>query len=97
MHTPTVLHLADLMDPSALAEAKKHGYVHEQTHPTLPLSILNYTTQTQVEGHWNKVTKQCRGLIIDTRTGDVLARPLAKQLRPARRTAPDRRPRLGVR
>ncbi|MEV0996879.1 RNA ligase [Nonomuraea sp. NPDC050202] len=74
----TALHLHDLMNPGALLDAIEDGYVRQQTHPKLPLAILNYTTQTQAERVWNEVTKQCRGLIIDTRTGDVVARPLAK-------------------
>ncbi|GAA1623838.1 hypothetical protein GCM10009733_020600 [Nonomuraea maheshkhaliensis] len=78
MLTPTVLRLVDLMDMRKLAEAKQHGYVLEQAHPALPLAILNYTAKTQAEGAWDKVTRQCRGLIINVRTGDVVARPLPK-------------------
>ncbi|MEU4513212.1 RNA ligase [Nonomuraea wenchangensis] len=74
----TALHLHDLIDPDDLLAEIHAGYVHEQTHPTLPLKILNYTNKTQAEREWNAVTKQCRGLIVDSRTGEIIARPWAK-------------------
>lgn len=53
------------------------GYVRTQRHPTLPLTIYNYTPKTQFEKMWNKVTKQCRGLIVHD-DGTVVARPFPK-------------------
>ncbi|MFF9436680.1 RNA ligase [Streptomyces sp. NPDC014735] len=70
-------HIGDLLDPALLARSLDAGYVREQTHPALPLRILNYTEKAQFEREWNEVTRQCRGLIID-RQGRVLARPYAK-------------------
>ena len=54
------------------------GYVRVQRHPTLPLSIYNYTEKAQFENVWNEATLTCRGLIVDDATGTVLARPFAK-------------------
>lgn len=41
------------------------GYVRESKHPTLPLSIYNYTQKAQFESEWNPTTRMCRGLILD--------------------------------
>jgi RNA ligase len=53
------------------------GYVSAQKHPTLPLTIYNYTTKTQIENHWNAVTKWCRGLILDSHA-QIVAQPMPK-------------------
>lgn len=46
-------------------------------HPTLPLSIYNYSRTTQYEGKWDNITKSCRGLILD-REGNVVAKSFDK-------------------
>ena len=57
--------------------------VQKQVHPTLPLTIWNYTPKVQYgEGNaqykfWDNVTKQCRGLVTDNE-GNVVARPFKK-------------------
>lgn len=71
------VHLWDLLDLQALETALKDGYVREQTHPTLPLRILNYTEKAQYERVWDAVTLACRGLIVDD-AGKVVARPFQK-------------------
>jgi RNA ligase len=73
-----ILHINDLFDPADLAAAIEAGHVRQQTHPTLPLRILNYSEKAVFERAWNDVTRQCRGLIYDTITGEVTARPLPK-------------------
>ena len=50
------------------------GYVREQKHPTLPLTILNYTDKATYERRWNSVTTHCRGLIVNNVTDEVIAR-----------------------
>lgn len=70
--------LADLFDPALLAAAIADGYVRAQAHPELPLRILNYTERAAYAGYWNAVTLACRGLVHDTRTDAVLARPFVK-------------------
>lgn len=60
-----------------LEEYKKRGLVYSQTHPTLPLTIYNYTDKVQWEGLWDEVTLSARGLIIDN-NGDVVAKPFKK-------------------
>jgi RNA ligase len=73
-----VLLLDDLLDPSDLAEAIEQGYVREQFHPSIPLRILNYTERAAYERVWTDITRQCRGLIVNTQTGVVAARPFPK-------------------
>ena len=61
-----------------LDEYVKNGWVTKQVHPTHPLSIYNYTQSTQYERNWDLVTLQCRGLIMDSETGEVVARSFPK-------------------
>ncbi|MCK4668288.1 hypothetical protein KAU33_16165 [Candidatus Dependentiae bacterium] len=46
-------------------------------HPTLPITIYNYTTKTQYEKLWDEYTINCRGLIIDDER-NIVARPFSK-------------------
>lgn len=53
--------------------------VAEQVHPeNEDVRIFNYTQMCQFSGDWDEVTKQCRGLILNIKTGEVLARPFKK-------------------
>ena len=54
-----------------MEELIRQGYISARRHPTLPLTIYNYTKQTQYEGYWNDTTKKCRGLVIDDE-GDII-------------------------
>jgi RNA ligase len=54
------------------------GWLMSQVHPTLPLTIYNYTQKTQYDGHWDEVTLACRGLIVDSLTGEILVKPMPK-------------------
>ena len=69
--------LADLFDPTALADAIDGGYVRVQRHPSLPLRVLNYTEKAAYENAWTDVTLACRGLIVAD-DGRIVARPLPK-------------------
>ncbi len=64
-------------DPYTLPTLIEQGYIVSQTHPTLPLTIYNYTAQTQYERYWNEATLACRGLILDDQYQPI-ARPLPK-------------------
>lgn len=53
--------------------------VSENAHPDDPdVRIFNYTPETQFSQAWDDVTRQCRGLILNVKTGEVLARPFPK-------------------
>lgn len=53
------------------------GLLQKQTHPSLDLTIWNYTPKVQYEELWDDVTIQCRGLITDG-SGKVIVRPFKK-------------------
>jgi RNA ligase len=55
----------------------KNGLLHRQLHPTLPLTIWNYSPKVQYEKLWDEITTQCRGLVTDSE-GNVVARPFRK-------------------
>jgi RNA ligase len=69
--------LADVLDPVELTSAVDNGMIRAQRHPTLDLTIYNYTEACQYSAAWSPVTLACRGLIVDA-SGRVLARPLPK-------------------
>lgn len=55
------------------------GLVSEVRHPyDHNVAIFNYTPRCQFEGAWDEITKQCRGLIMNVATGEILARPFPK-------------------
>ena len=66
------------MNKEILDRYVSEGWLISQKHPTLPLSIYNYSQKTQYEGHWDEVTLACRGLIVDSSTGKVIVRPFPK-------------------
>lgn len=72
------MHLYDLIDPDELALMRKDGFVREQYHHDLPLAILNYSDTCAYAKAWNPTTLACRGLIYETVTGYVMARPWEK-------------------
>jgi RNA ligase len=53
------------------------GLLYKQVHPTLPLTIWNYTEKVQYENLWDEVTLMCRGLVTDDK-GNIIARPFKK-------------------
>ena len=55
----------------------ERGYLVRQDHPTLPLSIYNYSRTCQYEGRWDDITLNMRGTILDNE-GNVVARSFPK-------------------
>jgi len=51
--------------------------VVKNDHPTLPISIYNYSRTCQYENKWDEITKSCRGLILD-QEGNVIAKGFDK-------------------
>jgi RNA ligase len=68
------LKLTELFTLGQLELELQDGYVKETKHPTLPLTILNYTDKCTYEQLWNDVTTHCRGLIVNNVTHEVIAR-----------------------
>lgn len=51
----------------------KKGYIREAKHPKYPeLRIYNYTDKCVFDGHWNEETRICRGLVINSKTREVI-------------------------
>jgi RNA ligase len=53
------------------------GWVVKQDHPTLPLSIYNYSRGVQYEKLWDPITLNCRGLVLDV-DGNIVAKAFPK-------------------
>ncbi|MDA3643828.1 T4 RnlA family RNA ligase [Saccharopolyspora indica] len=69
--------LHELLDMTELNEMIEQKFIRVQRHPDYPLSIYNYTDKAVIFHVWNKVTKTCRGLIVDDE-GTIVARPFPK-------------------
>ena len=69
--------LQDILDIKNLELMLKDHYILRQVHPTLPLSIYNYSQDATFDNVWNHETMTCRGLIVD-REDNVIARPFRK-------------------
>jgi RNA ligase len=53
------------------------GWIRSQIHPSLDLTIYNYTQETQFEKKWDDLTLMCRGLVLNSK-GIIVARPFEK-------------------
>jgi len=51
--------------------------LYKQQHPTLPLTIWNYSEKVQYDNLWDEITLQTRGLVTDEK-GNIVARPFKK-------------------
>lgn len=65
------------MELKLLHKYESEGLLFSQKHPSLPLTIWNYSDKVQYEGLWNDVLLQCRGLVTDDE-GNIVARPFKK-------------------
>lgn len=54
------------------------GWVTEGIHKTFPLNIFTYSRRCQTENNWDSVISKCRGIVVDRRTGEIVARPFEK-------------------
>ena len=52
--------------------------VRKGVHPHYPLAIYNYSATVQWRDEWNDTLMRCRGLVLDTNTGEVAACPMRK-------------------
>lgn len=74
-----MIRIEDIMDVTKLGSHIADGYISVRHHPQFPqLVIYNYTAKTQYDGLWDELTTQCRGLIVDNDTGEIVARPVQK-------------------
>lgn len=55
------------------------GYISERPHPEdNNIRIFNYTQTCQFDKAWDDVTKNCRGLVMNIATGEILYKPFGK-------------------
>lgn len=87
--TCPAVHVHQLIPAPVLLAALTDGLVRRQEHPELPLAILNYTERAAYQGTWNEATLNSRGLIVNTDTGDIVARPFPKFFNYGQPGAPD--------
>ncbi len=64
-------------DLNILNDYIERGLIIKQVHPTLPLSIYNYSRTCQYGGEWDDITLNCRGLVLDNE-GNIIAKPFPK-------------------
>ena len=55
----------------------KEGWLISQAHPTLDLTIYNYSQKTQYQKYWTEETLMARGLVLNSK-GKIVARPFPK-------------------
>lgn len=72
------MQISDLLDTNVLSRHLSEKTVGTQVHPEESLLIYNYTPRCQFSGEWDAVSEQCRGLIVDQSTGEVVSRPFRK-------------------
>lgn len=66
--------LEDLLDLDELSQMMEEKRISKQVHPSLPISIYNYTNRAQFMNKWSKAERVCRGLIVEDGTNKVIAR-----------------------
>ncbi|QFG12276.1 RNA ligase [Arthrobacter phage Racecar] len=82
-------YIHDLLDLDELAQMMDDKRISKQVHPSLPISIYNYTNRAQFMNKWTKAERVCRGLIIEDGTGEVIARGPEKFFNYGQTGAPD--------
>jgi RNA ligase len=71
--------LYEYLDIEKLSEQVAEGYVNVRFHNKFPsLAIYCYSKSATLDYEWNEITCKCRGLIVDTSTMDIIARPFEK-------------------
>ena len=70
--------IGNLLDPTELEQLIHENYITARNHPSLPLNILNYTPRAQFDRRWTRETIACRGLVVSTETGEVIAKGFDK-------------------
>ncbi len=70
--------LNNLLDINKLEQHIVDGNVTKRNHSTLPLVVYNYTPKVQFDKLWDDVLILTRGLVVNTITDEVVARPFPK-------------------
>lgn len=67
----------ELLSYDNVLEYVDEGWVVSQKHPTLDLTIYNYSRQTEFEKHWDGITLNCRGTVFNS-NGYLISKTLPK-------------------
>lgn len=70
--------LNEYLDVSKLQEHLQNGIVDVRIHNTLPLQVYCYSKKATYDNIWDDVTCKTRGLIVDSNTLEIIARPFEK-------------------
>ena len=55
------------------------GLINVNVHPEdEKIKLFNYSHKCQFDRKWDEITRMCRGLIVNTETGEIIARPFEK-------------------
>lgn len=73
----TVEQVAELL-VAGFDDWEKYGYVNVTTDESGDLTLFNYSAQAQYSGFWKPFEIISRGLIINNKTGEIVARPFDK-------------------
>lgn len=78
-------------------DALESGAVNMRRHPDFPeLAVYDYSMNTHFSRGWTDITTECRGLILNTETGEIVARPFKKFYNNQETDVPDNQfPRTG--
>ena len=66
-----------MVNINLLEKMVEEDLVNATDHPTLPITIFNYSKFCQFKSEWNEITLQCRGLIMD-HDYNIVAKPFSK-------------------
>lgn len=89
-------YLHDLIPADALAEALDQKLVSRKTSADGSLELYVYSTDAQFQNAWNVATINARGLVVDAKTHEVVARPFQKFFNYGSQDAPTLTPDLRV-
>ena len=67
-----------MLDFRTCCEYVKEGWLTMHRHPNGVLCGFKYSLSTVYEGHWDEVTLQCRGIVFNSTTGEIVAHPFDK-------------------
>lgn len=77
--TPSPTYIRDIVSPVLVYKDLQEGLLREQSHPDNPdLRVIGYTEVVQYGGQWDDATLEMRGLVYNSRTDEILARPFSK-------------------
>lgn len=72
------MNISEYLDKNKLERYLQEGLVDKSLHKRFPLMILTYSRKAIFDNVWDDITTKCRGLIVDYKTGEIIARPFEK-------------------